>query len=69
MSEEKLYDVKQAAERLGITPAGVRYHAGLGHLGKKLGSRWIFTDEDLEQFRKTRRPYYARQQQEDEPDA
>ena len=52
-----LFSTKEAADKLGMTIRGVWYHIHRGHLiPTKVGKTLVFTQDQLEQFRLTRRP-------------
>jgi len=52
-----IYGTKQAATYLGITVSGLRYHIDAGNIvPEKIGKTLVFTQEQLDQFIKTRRP-------------
>lgn len=46
-------DTAAAAESLGISPSGVRWACRAGRLGRKVGDRWLISEEDLEMYRST----------------
>ena len=46
---------KQVAEKRGIGSGRVKELAKSRHLGKKLGSQWVFTEGEVEKMR-TRTP-------------
>jgi hypothetical protein len=53
----KLYSSKDAAEYLGLTIDGVKYHLRHGHLtGQKIGHALVFTEKELKAFQRRRRP-------------
>lgn len=53
----KLYDTKQAAEYLGLSIPGLKYHVHVAHniIPQKLGRTLVYTQEQLDQFQATRR--------------
>lgn len=70
MSQEKLYSVKEAAERLDISGARVRQLCQEGRIvAFKIGNRWVMTDDSLKAFESEPRRAGRPRQQEDEPDA
>lgn len=50
-SGSELVRPKDAAVELGIQPAGVRYHCTNNGLGRKVGSRWRITREELDMYK------------------
>ncbi|BBY35888.1 hypothetical protein MMAN_58040 [Mycobacterium mantenii] len=40
-----------AAEVLGIQPGSVRYACRAGRIGRKVGDRWLISDEEIEMYR------------------
>jgi hypothetical protein len=42
-----------AAEILGIKPGSVRWACRNGKLGRKVGDRWLISDEEIEMYRQT----------------
>jgi len=42
-----------AAEELGIKPGSVRSACRAGHIGRKVGDRWLISDEEIEMYRRT----------------
>lgn len=49
-------DARAAAERIGIAPATVRWHALRGALvGEKRGNVWTFAPDEVERFRAAER--------------
>lgn len=48
--------VSEVAKELGITENTVRVYCQQGRLGQKIGRQWLITREELEAFKKTRRP-------------
>lgn len=53
----ELYGTKEAAEYLGLTIDGFKYHLRHKHLtGQKIGRTLVFTKEELDEFKKRRRP-------------
>jgi Helix-turn-helix domain len=42
-----------AAEILGIKPGSVRSACRAGHIGRKVGDRWLISDEEIEMYRRT----------------
>jgi len=56
MSEKKRNkDIARAAGQLGVLPNTVRAYCNKGLLGKKIGGRWVITDEDVERFLESRK--------------
>jgi predicted ArsR family transcriptional regulator len=51
----KLYSVDEVAKILGISTNQVRIYCQTGRLGQKVSSCWVITEENLEQFQKTRK--------------
>ena len=49
--KDKLYTVSEVAEKLGIGGQRVRDLAQSRHLGRKLGSQWVFTEGEIEKMR------------------
>jgi len=57
MSQQQLYSVKEAAERLGISGARVRQLCAKGRIEAfKIGNRWVMTDDALRVAENTPRP-------------
>ena len=56
--EQRLLTVKEAAERLGVTPGRVRQFIVEGRLkGEKVGNVWVFTEDEIARFsEEPRRP-------------
>jgi len=52
----ELVDVTEAARMLGLSKARIRQFCGEGRLGFKVGSRWIFTRAEIDQFASESRP-------------
>lgn len=48
---DSLYTVDQAAEVVGITPRALRLHCEQGRIGKKLGSLWLISQQELDEFK------------------
>ncbi|OMB93215.1 helix-turn-helix domain-containing protein [Mycobacterium colombiense] len=46
-------DPAAAAEALGISPSGVRWACRAGRLGRKVGDRWLISDEEIAMYRNT----------------
>ena len=53
---EELFDVREAADHLGLKPRTVRGYCIQGRLGRKVGSRWLISSADLERFAQEPRP-------------
>lgn len=47
MNTEKLLTVEEVSKRLGIAKTVVRYHAQQGHVGRKVGRDWVFSEDEL----------------------
>jgi excisionase family DNA binding protein len=53
---EDIMTVEEAARALGIKEARVRQLCRSGVMGRKMGRDWIISRDDVEHYRKTRRP-------------
>lgn len=53
----KLYSTAEAASHLGLSLDAVKYHLKHKHLtGQKVGHSLVFTERELDRFRRDRRP-------------
>ncbi|ORV81060.1 hypothetical protein AWC11_27325 [Mycobacterium interjectum] len=44
-------DTTAAAEALGISPSGVRWACRAGRLGRKVGDRWLISDQEIAMYK------------------
>ena len=51
-----MYSATQAATILRISNRRVRQLAEIGKIGRRVGCRWKFTEAEVEEFQKTRKP-------------
>ena len=52
----KLYGIHEAAEYLGMTVDGLKYHLKRGNIaGQRIGHSLVFTERDLKAFGRRRR--------------
>ena len=52
-----IYGTKEAAQYLGMTVSGLRYHIKAENiLPQKIGKTFVFTQEQLDSFQQNRRP-------------
>ena len=48
--------LREAAERLGMSPATLRWQANEGRLGaRKIGTQWVVDPEEVERYRRESR--------------
>ena len=53
--KKEYYNIKEISEMLGITDVTIRTYFSTGRMkGVKLGNAWYSTQEDIEQFLKTK---------------
>ena len=52
-----MYSTHQAAKYLKIARVTLVYHIKVGNINpKKIGTTWVFTKEQLDHFKQTKRP-------------
>ena len=58
MEEKQLYTTQEIAEALNVSDAYIRQMiaAGKAHPKEQFGGTWVFTREELDRLRSTRRP-------------
>lgn len=48
---ERLYTLREASELAFLQPVTLRKHCLAGRIGRKLGTQWVLTDDDIETAR------------------
>jgi len=52
--DEEFYDIKEVAEELGVSSLVVRSYIAKGRLkGRKIGTKWYFSINDIKKFLET----------------